>query len=378
MSQNQELDALGAAFLQSSIGDEPIAVRAEDIQQNGGIDFSKHFFEPKPGNTYLVKFLPNPTGDKIVHHSVYKNLPDPTRKGKTFHYVSSNNAKTCKALELFFKLHELKKTGDAIAEKKIENYMGRTQEGCAMVQILSSPDATEVGIIRMFKFSTFGPNAVIATQINAKLNPTKDQLDAGFEKEDIFNIFESSVFQIICEESVYENKKGRDYAKSNWAPKKRGAIAVMPDGTTREFTKADNADGKISDVAKPFFTQFLTNITNPDYSIYRYFAYKEVGDSRNDKDTEEYLKSTFAKVDEIIPVIETKSLQEIAGYGKADTSAAPQTEKVDNAKETLASSLPPELQGSSVIASVATQAPEQTVVSTQGASDEVANILNEE
>ena len=114
-------DALKNAFLQSTfeIYGENIAVKAEDVQQNGGIDFSKHYFEAKVGSTYLIKFLPNIGGDPIVHRSLYKNLPDPERKGKTFHYVSSGNAKTCKALDLFFELFALKKDGDAIADKKI-------------------------------------------------------------------------------------------------------------------------------------------------------------------------------------------------------------------------------------------------------------------
>lgn len=374
--KNNELDALQSALLGPSFdvnSDEVIAVKAEDVQQGGGIDFSKHYFEPRVGETYLIKLLPNPGGELITHRSVYKSLPDPERKGKTFHYISSGNAKTCPALELFFELNAKKKEGDAVAEKKIEKYLSRTNQGCVKVQILQSPKAEEVGMIRMMSFTTFGPNATVANLINLKMNPTKDQIKQGYEREDIFNLFESSVMSLVCEEATYDGIKGRDFTKSSWAPKKRGAIAIKEDGTTREFKATDVKDGKLTAEAKEWFDAFLKNFNNPDYDIFRYFAYKEVGDPRMDKETADYVKSVWDKVNEIIPVIRDKSLAEIANYGKKEVK----TEGKDgdgkkSGTNVLAESVPDELAGS-VMAAAGDSEKKKAAAP---ADDEVADILN--
>jgi hypothetical protein len=374
--KNNELDALQSALLGPSFdvnSDEVIAVKAEDVQQGGGIDFSKHYFEPRVGETYLIKLLPNPGGELITHRSVYKSLPDPERKGKTFHYISSGNAKTCPALELFFELNAKKKEGDAVAEKKIEKYLSRTNQGCVKVQILQSPKAEEVGMIRMMSFATFGPNATVANLINLKMNPTKDQIKQGYEREDIFNLFESSVMSLVCEEATYDGIKGRDFTKSSWAPKKRGAIAIKEDGTTREFKATDIKDGKLTAETKEWFEAFLKNFNNPDYDIFRYFAYKEVGDPRMDKETADYVKSVWDKVNEIIPVIRDKSLAEIANYGKKEVK----TEGKDgdgkkSGTNVLAESVPDELAGS-VMAAAGDSEKKKAAAP---ADDEVADILN--
>ena len=339
-------DALKNAFLQSTVTDDTvIAVKAEDVQQSSGIDFSKHYFEPKIGSSYLIKFLPNPGRDPLTHRSLYKSLPDPERKGKTFHYVSSGSAKTCKALELFFELYALKKDGDAVADKKIEKYLSRTNQACAKIQVIQSPEKEEIGIIRMFTFSTFGPNASVANLINKKLNPTKEQIQQGFEKEDIFNIFESSVMSIVCAEANYDGTKGRDFSASDWAPKKRGAMVIMDDEKIHNFTLKDVENGAIIESVQPAFDKFVETVTHEDYDIYTYFAYKEVDDKRNTKDVNDYLKSVNAKVEEIIPVIREKSLTEIAQYGKKDSSEN-SAKKDEKTTDIYAESIPDELAGS--------------------------------
>jgi hypothetical protein len=365
-------DVLKNAFLQSTIAEGvDIAVKAEDVQQNSGIDFSKHYFEAKVGSTYLIKFLPNPGNNPIIHRSVYKNLPDPERKGKTFHYVSSGNAKTCKALDLFFTLFALKKDGNAVAEKKIDKYLGKTNQGCAKIQILQSPIQEEIGIVRMMTFATFGPNATVANLIDKKLNPKPEQIKQGFEKEDIFDIFESSVLSLVCVEAVYDGQKGRDFTKSDWAPKPKGAIATLPSGETHQFTKNDLVNGAVISETIPYFNAFVEQVMNDDYDIRKYFAYKEINDPRNDKDTNDYLISTQAKVDEIIPIIRDKSLTEIAAYGKASSSSA--EAKPDAAKNILADSIPDELAGSVIGAATITAKNEE--VKTEG-KNEVDDVLN--
>lgn len=340
------------AFLQSTITEETsIAVKAEDIENGNSIDFSKHYFEPEIGSSYLIKFLPNPGGSPITHRSVYKNLPDPERKGKTFHYVSSGNAKTCKALELFFDLNNLKKDGDAIAEKKIEKYLGNTNQGCCKIQILQSPKREEIGMIRMFTFSTYGPNATVANLINKKLNPTKEQIAQDFEREDIFDIFESSVMSLVVTEANYPGKngapatKGRDFTQSDWAPKKRGAMIVLADEKIHNFTKKDVKDGAIVESASEAFNAFVALATHEDYDIYNYFEYKVIDDPRNSTETNDYLKSVFKKVEEIIPIIREKSLPEIATYGKKEAETS--DKKTDaKTKDIYTESVPDELKDS--------------------------------
>lgn len=347
-SVNNSIDALQSALLGPSFdvnSEEQLAVKAEDVQ-SGGIDYSKHFFEPRVGETYLIKFLPNPGGELITHRSVYKHLPDPDRKGKTFHYVSSGNAKTCKALELFFELNALKKDGDAVAAKKIDKYLSRTNQACCKIQILSSPKKEEVGQIRLFVFATYGPNATVANLLNQKLNPTKEQLEQGYEREDIFNIFSSSVMSLVCEEATYDGIKGRDMTKSGWAPKPKGAIAITEDGKTRQFTAADFVDGKLTEEAKPWFQAFIKQFNNPDYDVYRWFSYKTPDDERlkDDQETREYIKNTFAKVDEIVDVIRNKSLSEIANYGRKAASDDKSDSKKETKQNVLEDSIPEELQ----------------------------------
>lgn len=362
-------EALKNAFLQSTITDETkIAVKAEDVQQGSGIDFSKHYFEAKTGSTYLIKFLPNPGGQPIEHRSVYKNLPDPERKGKTFHYISSGNAKTCKALELFFELFAQKKEGDAVAEKKIDKYMSRTNQGCVKIQILHSPVPEEIGIVRMMSFATFGPNASVANLIEQKINPSKEKIAQGEEREDIFNIFSSPVMSLECVEAVYDGIKGRDFSKSSWLKKNRGAIAVLPNGETREFTAADLENGQLKPEVLPYFNAFIEKVLHADYDIYKYFMYKEIDDARNDKDTNDYLKSVQKKVDEIIPIIREKSLTEIAAYGKKEAETA---DKKDSAKNVMTESIPDELAGSimSAVQSETKISPKETKTETKNSSE---------
>lgn len=374
MEANNSLDALQSALLGPSFdvnSEEKLTVKAEDVQ-NGGIDYSKHFFEPRVGETYLLKFLPNPGGDLITHRSVYKHLPDPDRKGKTFHYISSGNAKTCKALELFFELNALKKEGDAVAKAKIDKYLTRTNQGCCKVQILGSPKKDEIGQIRLFVFATFGPNATVANLISQKLNPTKEQIEQGYEREDIFNIFSSSVLSLVCEEAVYDGIKGRDFTKSGWAPKPKGAIAIKETGETRQFVASDLVDGKLSEEAKPWFAEFIKQFNNPDCDVYKWFSYKSPDDERlaDDKETREYIKSTFDKVSEIVEVIRNKSLAEIANYGRKSKDDKDVND--DSKKNVLAESIPDELKD---IKGAETETTETK--STASDDDEVDAILNE-
>lgn len=365
-----ESSLMGSSF---DNNEELVAVKAEDVQSGGGFDFSKYFWEPQVGCTYLVKFLPNPGGELITHRSIYRSLPDPDRKGKTFRYVSSGSASTCPVLSLFFDLHAMKKEGDAVAAKKIEKYLSRTQQACARVQILHSPKKEEIGQIRMFVFSSFGPNAIVANLINEKLNPTKEQKEAGFERQDIFNIFSSPVLSLVCKETTYDGIKGRDFSGSAWAPKQRGAVVYFEDGTSREFKATDNVDGKLAPEAAEAFKRFVEVFKSDDYNPKIHFAYRPLSEVPEDDPNYEYLKSVQSKVDRIVPIIREKSLTEIAEYGTA--------EKVSEEKESrniTAASVPDELQDIVGAQETPAKAATSGVTTTPAATgdDELDDILN--
>lgn len=358
------MDPMMAALLRPSVdinSEAREAVSAEDFQGEGGIDFSLIFFEPQVGNSYIVKALPNPAGLPMEHRRVYKNLPDPKRKGKKFHYVSSGNAKTCEALDLFFRLNTLKKAGDTDAEKKIEDYMSNSAEGCIRIQVLDSPKPEEIGIFRLFKFGTYGPNPYISTLLDQKLNPSKVQIKAGNLKEDIYDPISSSALLIVCtEDTIENNKKIRSLKGSSWTTNKRGAMIKQEDGTFREFKAADrNPDGTLVPDAIPAFLQLCEELKNPNVNMVEQFIWTTAEDPRISKEKSDHIRTTLEKVAEIVPIIEHKSLQEIALYGAADTTAPKEGEK-PKARDIMAESVPSELTnmvGQSAPASAPASAP---------------------
>jgi hypothetical protein len=369
--------------------DVSMAVKAEDIPLGGGMDYSLIFWEPQVGKNYTIKFLKNledvVTDDSnrdIIHRKVYKNLPDPTRKGKTFQSVSSNNSKTDLVLDLFFELHALKKAGDALAIQKIDEYLGVTNQGCSVVQVLASPDAAEIGIIRLFTFSTFGPNATIANLINEKLNPSKEKLAEGFEKEDIFNIFSASGMFIECVEADYEGRKGRDFTKSAWTPKPKGAYIKLEDGREHTFSANDlNADGSLKPDVEPFFMGLITALQAPTLSIHNYFSYKPKGHPKNTEDTEKYLVELEKKVAEIVPIIRNaKNLAEIGSYGAAGSSEGSDSATTisgASAKDILKESAPSELASSILNSGEAPESkPSEEAPSKELATEPVAEKIN--
>jgi hypothetical protein len=337
-----DLKDLRSQLLSASKSDINVVAKAENLESGENFDWDKIFFEPQVNNTYTVKFLPNLISNvQIVHRQVYNNLPDPKRKGKTFNFTSPGN-RNCPVLQLFFDLNDLKKQGDVIAEEKIKKYLGKKNQACSYVQILSSPKKEEIGQIKLMRYPSFSEKATIATLLDQKLNPSKEQLEAGFEKENVFDIFESSVLVITCKESVFEGQKMRDMSASTWGPKKRGAIAKVND-ELREFKSTDLVDENITDEASPYFDALITELVNPDISIFTWFEYKDINDERNSDDAKKYLQETKDKLDEILPILRNSSLQEIASYGKADTTT--NTDKADKAKDIMQESIPEELQG---------------------------------
>lgn len=379
---NLENDLL-AAFTAGTI-EEKIVVKAEDLELGGGgIDYKAIFFEPQPGKTYQVRCVQNGNKPSLVHRSIYKDLPDPERKGKTFNYVSSGIAATCPALELFFELNPLKKNGDALATKKIDDYLKNTNQSCTIVQIITSNDDDyKTGEFRLMVFSSYGPNATISNLINEKTNLSQEKIDAGFEKDDCWNIFEAPILMIVCTESTYDGRKGRDFTKSVWAPKRIG-VTVDVDGTPFTFKKEHLADGKLAPEALPAFHALLKVMAEPNLSIHNNFAYKIAGDPENTEETDKYLVKLMEKVNKIIPVIrEAKSILEIQNFCKVDPTASTSTESGNKPENILASSLPAELAGS-ILESNEAKAQEVKQESTptdakiEGASNEAMDLLSQ-
>lgn len=344
--KNQEVsNDLMSAFLDTSVSEE-LVVKAEDVVQQGGINFSEIFFEPQVGKTYRVKFVKNPKGTDLTLRRVYKKLPDPERRGKSFHYVSSGVAATDKVLSLFFDLNKLKKEGNALAEKKIEDYLSSTNQACSIVQIVTSDDeAIKPGEFRLWVFSNYGPNATIANLIDSKINPSAAEIEDGAVKENIWNIFGSSIMLVQVTESTYGEQKGRDFTKSKWTEKKQGVSVKLDDESTHSFSNEDIVNGKLSEKALPAFNKLIEILNEPFLSVHDYFSYKTIDDTRNSTETVEYLKKVNEKVDKIVPIIKNaSSIEEIQNACAVDTSAT--TETQNNGTNILAESLPDELKGS--------------------------------
>lgn len=361
MSEQPKLNALQLA-MQAKSGKE-IVVKAEDLQEDGK-DWSLTYFEPQVGGNYTVKFLMNLSPmDNLVHRKVYKHLPDPKRKGKNFHYLSSGNADTCKVLDLFFELYEAKKAGDLLAEQKLKKFMGVTNQACSVVQIISSSKPEEVGQVRLMTFSTFGPNATIANLINEKLNPTKQQMENGYDKEDIFALTPTSVMLIDCKEADYDGVKGRDFTKTVWGRKQYGMQIFDETGKNKVYEFADGdilEDGTFKPEAEPYFEKAMELLLDPNIDMLNNYAYKTPTTEGLTEEVAKYTAQNWEKVDLIVPIIRNaKSIAEIeSAVGTEDED---ETEMIGNAKkeDILANSIP-ELEGA---AGNTTQAPQTTTSS---------------
>lgn len=344
-----EVDALGAALLATTNLDDVVA-KAEDLQGNT-IDWSKHFFEPQPGCDYTIKFVTNIEGSPIVHRQVYKDLPDPTRRGKKFRYVSNGNPKTCEVLKLFFDLNNMKKEGDIEAERKIKEYLSKSNQGACIVQILASPKQEDINKFRILVFGTYGENATIANMLSKKLKPSEAARKSGVKPVDVFNIFGSPALLLSCRETqIGDNIKGRGYSGSEWLDSKKYGCIVEVNGQQHEFSEADKTEnGGIKEEVKPFFQKLVEELKNPDISIHNYFEYAEPGDPRNTKECEEHVTGVFAKIKEIVPILKEKDMAFIANYGKVDNSAPADGAKTiggKSAADILKESAPSELAGS--------------------------------
>lgn len=370
-----------AFFQQANTKVDEVAVLAEDIQLGGGLSWDSIFFEPQVGESCLVKFVTNIFGPQITHRKVYKNLPDPKRRGKNFHYTSSGSAKTCKVLDLFFELHKLKKDGDALAEQKIDEFLGQANQACVIVQILDCPRPELINQYRLFVFSTFGPNPEIANLIKKKTSPDEEMQKDGILPMNIFDVFESHCLRIKCEESEYDGKKGRSYGKSDWVTTKmRGCIVPMEDTdgnvTYAELKSSDkivDANGNtvgVVESAKPQFQKLLEILKSDNLSIHNYFAYKEIDNPMNTEETNKYLIDVNAKVDEIVPIIRNaKSIAEIKAYGVAEQqSDSAQTINGKSKSDILKESMPNEL--NNLVTNEVTDNQTSTTTSNQNVSDD--------
>ena len=179
---------------------------------------------------------------------------------------------------------------------------------------------------------------------------------------------------LVCEKATYEGKEGRDFSKSGWAPKHKGAISINENGESRQFTEKDYVDGKLTEEAKPWFQAFLKQFNNPNIDIKKYFAYKSGDEPELDDETRNYVKSTMEKVKEIVPVIRDCSLQEIANYGKKETTSTTDSNKKAKSKNVMEESIPDEMTGSP-LAAASENAPKATQHA-EGDDDEVNSILN--
>lgn len=351
---------LSQSFLNVGI-DEDLVIKAEDAQRGGGINFSEIFFEPDYDKAYKIKFVPNLFGKSLVSRDVYKSLPDPDRRGKHFQYTAAPSPANDPVRNLFFKLFDLKKSGNPIAEQKITNFLKATKQGCSVIQILESKDDEnyKAGDFRLFVFSNFGDNATIANLIKTKYDPDEDLRQLGTKPENIWDVFGSSVMYIKPTKAKFpDGKEGRSFTKCTWLDVVQGVSVPLEDGTLRPLTKADveikevETNGKKVQQAVPKpeivpLLQRLQEVLSDDkLSIHNWFAHKVPGDKLNTEDTEEHLKRVLDKVGRILPIIDSaNSIQEVLDKCSIDNSAHQEAAQTNNV---IAESIPADLKGSIV------------------------------
>lgn len=364
---------LSKLLLNASLNDVEEIAKAENLPDEGtSIDWLSHFFEPEVGQTYLIKFLPNldPNNAQNICHRTYYKLPDP-ENGGSFHYNSKG--KGCKILELFFRLHKLAKDGDPVAEMKIKRFLSNKRQACAKVQILGSSKKEDIGKIRLFKFQSYGENAIIANLLDNKLNPSKEILNINTNaKENVFNIFGSSIMNLVCKEGKFGDITGRSFAGSTWVDGvKKGAFVKLENDEIHAFSVNDlTPEGGIKPEVIPFVDELVKELTSQDLSMYEWFQYKNIDDPRNTEDTIKYLKDVERKVDLVIPIIEDLSISEI-NKKITGKKTATTTDKEGESKDILKESLPEELQN------LQTSKQESTNASTpkNGSEDDLDSLL---
>lgn len=375
---NPGADDLLSAYLDTSVSENTI-VKAEDLPLGSGMNFSEIFFEPQVGKTYRVRFVKNPLGSDLVTRKVYKKLPDPERRGKSFQHVSSGDAKTDPALNLFFELHKMKKDGDALAAKKIDDYLSSTNQAASIVQVTTSDDDDiKAGEFRIWAFSNYGPNATIANLIDKRVNPTAAQIEDGEVKENIWNIFDGPVLLVQVTESTYDGQKGRDFTTSDWTKKRQGVAVKLDDESTHTFSNDDIVDGKLTEAATTAFHKLIEVLKGPNLSIHNFFSYKTVDNPLNTPETTEYLKKVQEKLATIIPVIkDAPSIEAIQAACAVDTSTTHDTsgKEKNTGTNILAESLPDELKGSIIDQAGASDTPTETS-KTDSSNSEANSILD--
>ena len=358
------LDQFGDVLLKKSndAADLNVKVFADDFESEGGrrFEWEDYFFEPKVGEKYQIKLLISPGEEEIVHKQVFTNLPDP--KGGVFRYSLPAGFQSDDPLfNAIVELYRAKKGGDIVAEKKLEKFGRKKQQGCVKIQILQSPNKDDIGKIKLFAYQSYGPNAKIAELIKTKTSPSKEQEDAGVEKENIFSIFETSIMHIICKKGTFEGKEGRDMSESLWSTKKQGSYVVLDDGRDHRFSEADIVDGKIKEDVKPFFEKLVEKLT--ENHIYEYFGPKMSGDPRNSEEDEKYLVEVKAKADKAAEMLESMTFDELSVLAAKKSSRSNAAEGGD----IYESSIPDEIKDTVQASAVKTE--------TVDDSDEIAKLL---
>lgn len=224
--------------------------KVEDItsyEETDKRDWSKTYYEPDPENgetTTLIKLCMNIFNpkDSLPKRYTYK-LPIPENPDRTWTFLSpSTVGESCPAVTLWFKLKDLAKKGDMIADAKAKN-LSRKRNRAVMIQIIN--DLKNPSLNGQFRILRFPEGMDIDNLIAKKINPSDDEKKLGAEAENVFDPCFSPLMILRCGKGDY----GRDFSKSSWAPEKSNHGNLVPKErkengeiiSYRPLTKEDSA-----------------------------------------------------------------------------------------------------------------------------------------
>jgi hypothetical protein len=229
------------------------------------------FFEPTPEKgvtdqktgaqnyTCVIKFLPNiyspktPIEKKTIYH-----LPIIGAPGKVWWFESPLSVgERCPVLTAWL---ENRNSTDA-RTKANANQLNKKDKACAIIQVIKDNNCPDNnGKIFLFRLT---PGWDLWTILNSKVNPTKEEIDYGAVKENIFDIYSSNHMMLKCT----KGSKGRDWSGSTWTTQKAGMFIPGLGGNGRFLTEADRNNKEILAMA-------LDLLKGENANIKKHFSYK--------------------------------------------------------------------------------------------------------
>lgn len=263
--------------------DDPFAIFGTKIDEVTSYDedekrdWSKTFYEPDPTNgetTALIKLCVNvfEPQNPLPKQYVYK-LPQVNNPSRRWNFVSpSTIGQKCPVMEKWFYYNDLAKKGDVMAKSKTELF-SRKKNRAVAIQIINDLKHPELN--GQFRLLRFPEGMDIDKLIAGKIMPSENERKMGMEAVNVFDPFSSPLLVLICN----KGSRGRDFAKSTWAPDTKNHGVLVPEqvdaeGNVIKYRPLTEADRNSPDAAK-HLTWLLGKLREESISLKEQWMYKE-------------------------------------------------------------------------------------------------------